>query len=79
MKPLVAISVDRRGRTTKWRVMPEHEHGGGFTLQWYSEVSKRWEFEIDPSVNDFKPVKVFKTLASARAALRSLPLAQRPK
>jgi len=70
---LVGTSFDRRGRSTQWRVMPEH--GGGFTLQWYSEVGKRWECEIEhpcayPSVNDFKPVKVFKTLAAARAALR---------
>ena len=70
---LVGTSFDRRGRSTQWRVMPDH--GGGFTLQWYSEFGKRWECEVEhpcayPSVNDFKLVKVFKTLAAARAALR---------
>jgi hypothetical protein len=53
------------------------EHGGGFTLQWFSSTlsGQRWECEVAhpsryPSVNDDKPVKVFKTLASARTALR---------
>jgi hypothetical protein len=53
------------------------EHGGGFTLQWFSSTlsGQRWECEVAhpsryPSVNDDKPVKVFKTLASVRTALR---------